>query len=146
MGLRIKGIEVALIFIGPTGVEETVGKMKSMEINVLGEILTEEYIDEDAPDFDDISMGCEVKCMAHLNDPAFFQLIQRVENRRRRIGSPSGKFSAGGRFLFPDQGTQRIVVPNLFFGDLPIRVGGRKDYVNTEINAKAKQAFFKRAA
>lgn len=142
-GLRLKGLECAIVFVGPDGPETSITKFPSFEINILGEILTEEYVDEDAPDFDDVSMGVEIKAKVHFNDPSVFKMIERIENRRRRIGSAVGKFSTGGRFAFPDGGVRRIVVPNIFFGDFPIGVSGRKAYVGTDITAKAKRAFFK---
>lgn len=136
---RLKGIDCRIAFAGPDGGEDSLQKFKSFEIVFDGEIILEDYVGEVTPDPDDVSNGIKIKAEVHLNDPAIFDFIQRVENRRRRIaGAGPGKFSIVGRFEFPDGQVRKVLVPDVYFGAFPISVRGRKDYVGTSIDGAAK--------
>lgn len=138
---RIKGIDCFLRLIGPGG-PVAITKIGKLDVNFLGEILTEEYVGEAAPDFDEIDMGVDVKFSFHYDTFAAFTLIQQIINRRKRIGDLTARFSAMGVFKLPEFGTRKIVIPNLCFGPIPMGVAGRKQYLHTEIDGKAKAANF----
>ena len=137
---RLKGLDCGIVFAGPDGGEDSLQKFRSFEITFDAEILKEDYIGEDAPDTDDVSNGIGVKAVVVPNDPDVFDFIDRVERRRRRLSSAAGKFSATGRFVFPEGQTRRIVIPDIAWGAFPIKVSGRKEYVNLELDGAAKRA------
>lgn len=139
MSLRLKGQETKLAFSAPDGPTTTLAKITDFEVNILGEILEENYVGEDSPDFDDIANGCEVRCTVHLNDPDVFEFFQKIEDRRRRIADAAGKFSAVAIFKFPSGRTRKGIVNDLFFGDLPVKLGSRKAYATTTLQGKAKR-------
>lgn len=139
MSLRIKGQETKLAFSAPDGPVTTLAKITDFEVNILGEILEENYIGEVTPDFDDISNGVEVRCTVHLNDPSTFEFFQKVEDRRQRVSDAAGKFSAVALFKFPGGATRKGIVNDIFFADLPVKLGSRKAYATTTITGKAKR-------
>lgn len=140
--LRLKGQDCSLTLTDPDGPVASLVKLVEFSIVLLAEILQEDYCDTDAPEFDEIPNGVELKAKFHHNDPDVFDFFKKVNDRRARISDPLGKFSAMTRCNFPGQGRRRIVVPNLFFGDLPFTAGGRKQFTATEINGKASRAKF----
>lgn len=139
MSLRIKGQEALLAFSSPDGVVLSLKKITNFELTTLGEILEENYVGDPAPEFDDIANGVEVKFECHFNDSEVFEFFQKVEDRRRRVGDAAGVFSAVAVFKFPTGKTRKGIVPNLFFGDLPVKFGSRKAYGATSITAKASK-------
>lgn len=141
--MRIKGSETKLSFTGPAGPIFAINRVKNHDIEFLGEILIEEYSGEDTPDYDEADMGVRVRFLFHPDDPATFELYKQIIERRKRQSSPTGKFSVASSYIFPDFGRRRVIVPNLFFGNLPLKNPGFKEFVNSEIEARARKAYFK---
>jgi len=142
--MRIKGSETNLSFVGPDGPIFAINRVKSHDTEFLGEILVEEYCGEDTPDYDEADMGVRARVLFHPDDPAVFLLYEQIILRRKRQASPTGKFSLASTYNFPDFGRRRVIVPNLFFGDLPMKVGGFKEFVSSEIQMRARKAYFKK--
>lgn len=143
MGLRLKGIDSRITLAGPEGVVFAISRIKSFDTEFMREILTEDYMGESTPDFDEVDNGVGLKIEFHLNDPAFFDFIDMVGKRARREIAASTKWTGVSTYNFPDGGRRRIVIPNLFFGAMPVNGKDRKQYISSTVEARARQAFFK---
>lgn len=142
--MRLLGSETKLSFIGPDGPIFAINRIKSHDLEFLGEIIIEEYNGEDTPDYDEADMGIRVRLLFHPDDPAVFDLYEQIILRRKRQASPTGKFSLASTYNFRDFGRRRVIVPNLFFGDLPLKSPGFKEFVNSELQMRARKAYFKK--
>lgn len=137
MSLRLKGLECTLRFTGPNGGEDSLVKIKDFEINAKGEILKEDYTGAVAPEFDSVDDGIEVKFTVHHHDPEVLDFFERVRAKRQRRADAAGKFSAVGILRWPSGRTRKILVPDIEFGDLPFKVGGRKAFTESAISGNA---------
>ena len=137
MSLRLKGLECTLRFTGPDGGEDSLVKIKEWEINAKGEILKEDYTGAVTPEFDSVEDGIEVRFTVHHHDPEVLDFFQRVRDKRMRRADAAGKFSAVGILRWPSGRTRKLLVPDIEFGDLPFKVGGRKVFTESAINGMA---------
>lgn len=141
--MRMLGRHTKISFIGPDGPLFAINRVKSFDTTFLGEIITEEYVDEDTPDFDEADMGVKIAVTFHPDDPSVLKVYEQIINRRKRDGDSIGKFSAASTYNFRDSGKRRVIIPNLFFGDLPLKSPSFKEFVSSEIEMRARKAYFK---
>ncbi len=137
MSLRLKGLECTLRFTGPDGGEDSLVKIKDFEITAKGEILKEDYTGAVSPEFDSVDDGIELKFTVHHNDPEVLDFFVRVREKRMRRADAAGKFSAVAILRWPSGRTRKILVPDIEFGDLPFKVGGRKTYTESGVSGNA---------
>lgn len=139
MSLRLKGLDCTLRFADPNGPVASLSKILSFNINVMGEIMEEQYVGEEYPDFDEISNGVELSVNFHHQSAEIFTFFKAIDDRRSRRTSAEGKFSAIALWKFPQGRTIRGIVNDIYFGNLPMNVSGRKAYVATDLSGKAKK-------
>ena len=128
MALRVKGQEVVATFVSANGVEESIADVKSLDIQFDRDSLSEGYIGQTTEQKDDIFKGVSGKIEFHIANAAFLDVTQRINERsRRRL--PGEIFQIVATISFPNGDRRRVVVPNAFFGAIPISTASRDDYV-----------------
>ena len=138
--LRVKGQETQLVVTGPTGKEEGFKAVESFEATLLLDILTENYLGELAPRFDEIFQGAEGSATVHLEDPQYMAFAQRVLDRAQRRNPGTVQFQILTSLEFPTGERVRTVFQDVKFGNIPIRSPGREDAVVGEIEWKCSEA------
>ena len=136
MAQRIKGQETVIGFTSPDGDQEGLEDVVSFEAELEVETLTEQYLGKTTDDFDDIFHGCSGQMEIHMRTSAYLRFTQKVQDRAQRLTSADGQFTATSTFNFPNGTRARLTFENLFFGALPIKVGGRAQYVTGTIQWK----------
>lgn len=136
MAQRIKGQEVTLSFVGPTGDEDGLQDVVSFEAELDIEILEEGFLGETANRFDDIYNGTTGRMELQIENRDYFRFQQRVQDRAQRRTPAAGKFNAKASFRFPDGTRVRLTFEDIFFGPLPVRVPSRRDYVTATVQWK----------
>lgn len=134
MTQRIKGQEVTLSWTSPRGDQDGMEYVLNFEFELDLEILEEEFLGQTAKSFDDIYHGVKGKAELQLASPAFLTFSERVQDRAERRESADGVFTATCAFAFPNGQRVRVQFPNLFFGPIPHRVGGRSEYVTVNLD------------
>ena len=138
MSIRMLGLDTTLVLTAPTGPMVRVTKIASFSVTLLGEIVEEDYMNADSPEFMDVSNGIAVKLKLHHNDPQTLVLFDQIDQRRRRTIDPSASvFSAQARYRFPSGKIVRGVVTDISFGDIPIDMTSRKRLVESGLDGKA---------
>lgn len=145
MSQRIKGSEVAVVITSEDGVERSIDAVGSIEMTVQIELLTEGYLGEASNRRDDIFNGVEGSLELHLERGQFFQLIEKIKDRASRR-TPGARFDLVAIFAFPNGDRVRGVVPDVYFGEIPVNTGGRGEYVTSTINWGASDVRFLGAA
>ncbi len=142
MGQRVKGQEVELQIVSPAGREESLGDVVSATIEFQLDILTQGLLNETADRRDDIFRGLRLEMEVQLERGDFTNFINRVKDRAQRRVPASEQFNALMTLEMPNGDRPRVSVDDLFFGSLPIAVGGRDEYVTVRIEAEASEGRF----
>lgn len=67
-----------------------------------------------------------------LGEPEVFEVYRLMVDRAMRRAPPYPRFSAKSKYMFPALGRgYLIVVPDMKFGSIPIKSGGREDWVTS---------------
>ena len=139
MTQRIKGQEVVISFVGPTGDEDGLQDVSDFEAELMIDLLQEGYLGETADRFDDVFNGVSGRVQIHMESPDYFRFTQRVQDRSQRRTPAAGKFQAKASFRFANGQRVRLTFEDIFFENLPIRAASRKDYVQATIAWKCSK-------
>jgi len=138
---RIKGQEVSVVFVGPTGTEDTFGAVQSFEATTQMEILTEGYLGETSNRRDDIFNGLTGSVDIHLQTNEYAAFWRRVKDRAQRRSPAAGQFNATGVFNFPNGQKMRFQLIDIFFGEMPMNAGARGEYVSVSVPFECQDGF-----
>lgn len=139
---RLKGQETSITIISATnGVEPSFNDVKSMELQFDREILDEEYLGQLTNKKDDIFKGVSGNVEFHEETSDIMPLIQRMnEVSKRRL--PGESIQIVTTLRFPTGATYRIALTNCVFGNIPISIGSRKDFVSFKFEFAAEDGTF----
>lgn len=138
MGQRIKGQEVVLDIISPNGRESTLGDVISASITYQLDILKQRLLGETTDRKDDIFRGLEGEMEVQLESRDALLFIDRVKNRATRRTPSSERFSVTMTLAFPEGGTARIQMSPVYFGNIPVNVGGGDEYVTLSLTFESE--------
>jgi len=105
-----------------------------MEMTFQQDLLDEGYLGEVAQRYDDIFNGLTGRTELHLENTDYFRFVQRVTDRSQRRTPATATFNIVGTFSFPNGDVTSLIVEDVFFGELPLNVGSRQDYVQASVN------------
>jgi len=144
MAQRIKGQEVRLTITSPTGTIDAIGQggVKSLEIEFKTKLLDEGYLGETTNRKDDIFEGVRGRLEAHLDRQDYFRFVQQVTDRSQRRTPADARFNMIATLQFPNGNRPRVLVEDVFFGPLPVNVGGRDEYVTVNVEFEAASGRF----
>lgn len=117
-----------MVFTGPTGTEDGLTDIQSIEVELQNEILSEGYLGETTNRRDDIFNGVRGRAEMHLENQAYMEFANRVTDRSQRR-TPGVQFNMLASLNFPNGQRVRVLMEDISFGPLPLRVGGRAEYV-----------------
>ncbi len=136
---RIKGQEVEILMIAGGQPIQTVTTVKDFELTFQTEVLKEGYLNETTDRRDTIFRGIKGKFVLNLENADVFNIIQAIIDKARRR-TPGVTFNIKATLAFPNGDRPRIVIPDAEFGELPLNVGSRSDYVSQTIDYEAAEA------
>lgn len=134
--LPIKGQETLFTLTSPGGLEETVDKIKDASFTFEMELITEQYLNEVADQYDDIFRGCGVELTFNLRSAKTFDLVERIISRAQRRSSANEKFSVCSTLRFPNGERRRMLFPDLKFAEIPTSLGARDEYAEMKFSMK----------
>lgn len=141
MAQRIKGQDVSVILTVNGVPQATLADVRSFEVSSQLEILREGYLGETTDRRDDIFRGVKGKIEFHFETPDIFTLTQTLIQRARQR-SPGVKVNVKATLQFPN-GTQKLVmVPDVYFGEIPVNFGSRSDYGMATLDFEASDIQF----
>jgi hypothetical protein len=135
--VRLKGQETSIIVTSATnGVEPAFTDVKSFEVTFKREIFSEQYVGQTSDKHDDIFNGVTFTVEFHSATADVLSLYQRLnEVSKRRL--PGEVITVVTTLRFPEGGSRRIALSPCYFGDLPVGVGSRKDFVSFKLDGAA---------
>lgn len=141
MPQRIKGLEVLATVSGPGGIEDFTARV-SLDLAIQMEILEEAYLGEGTKRKDSIFNGITGSIDLHLDNAEFFRFLVRIVNKAKRRGAAIDQYNMLVRFSFPNGETARMLMEDIFFGEIPINTGGRDEYVAVTVPFEAGDVRF----
>lgn len=130
---RIKGQETSLIFVvGGEPINE-LAEVRSFDITGILEIITEGYLGETSDRRDEIFRGTRGSMEIHVSSRKSVELMLQIIDRAARR-DPDLVINAKTTLQFPTGDRLRILVPNIFFGEIPLGFASRGDYGTTSFS------------
>lgn len=143
MAQRIKGQEITVSFTSPGGVEDQAfAAVQTLEVELQLEILTEGYLGETSDRRDDIFKGARGRAELHMEGSAALRFVQRVKDRAQRRAAASGQFNLLATLNFPNGETPRVLLEDLFWGGVPLNIGGRNEFVKLTLEFECSEGRF----
>lgn len=124
---RVKGQEVQVLIVDDKIVQDTITAIKNFEVTFQLEILKEGYLNEVSDRRDEIYRGMVGKMDIHIETKAVFSLIESIVGRAIRR-TPGKVINIKATLNMPNGDRPRIMIPNVFFGDIPVGFGDRAQY------------------
>lgn len=141
--LKLKGTNVKFRLTAPYGAVTEVRKTTDAEATILREILEEQFLGENEPDFGSVNNGVSVKVSLVHDDPSFPRLFKAIVDKTNGESSPLGMFTMIGTMFFPSGKVVRCIASDLEFGDLGLKFASRKAYATTPLEGKCKRLEWK---
>lgn len=136
MNPRISGQDTTIsIHIDGAPLTE-ITSIRSFDITWKFQTKEENYVGETSPRNDDFFMGLSGRIEFDAEGTVALTLIDAVKTRaqNRALGT---KISIKTVLQFPDGDRAMINIPQVFFGDLPLNVPSRTDYVRLTLSWQA---------
>lgn len=141
MAQRIKGQEVNIIVVRGGVVEDTLTDILSMNVAFQSETKIQGYLGEKNNRTDDIFNQVKFDLELHIKTAAFLSFIKAVNDRQKRI-TPDVQINITLTLEFPNGDTPSILLPDCKFGEIPMNVASRSDYVKIKLDGVCDNATF----
>jgi hypothetical protein len=132
-GTRAKGQEVEVLIVVNGQVKDTITDVRSFEMEAQLEVLKEGYLGETTDRRDDIYRGVKGKISLHFENSDVLSLMRDLIDRARRR-TPGVAVNIKASINFPGGQRTRVMLPNVFFGPIPMNFGGRADYGTIDLD------------
>jgi len=139
MGQRIKGQEVEVLIISDGRPRASLFAIRSFEITLQHEIMSEGYLGETTNRRDAIFNGVQGRMEAHVESREFLDFFFEVVNKARRR-TPGSQINIKATLNFPNGDRPRILIPAVEFGSLPLNFGSRSDYGSVSLDFEGATA------
>lgn len=134
--LRIRGDQVQILVVVGNQVSKAFSNIKNFDMTPRGKVTEENYLGQNAPQFDDIFMGVKGGFEIHITGTDYYLFQDIVKKRQQRI-TPDVQINIAGVFTFPDGTQVKRTIPDVKFGDLPENVGGRDQKISVKLDFQA---------
>ena len=124
---RIKGQEVEVLIVAKGVPLTTISDIRSFEVTAKLDKKEEGYLGEKTNRYDEIFNGLDGRMDLHIENQDIFNLMVTVIDRARRR-EPGAKINIKATLNFPNGQRPRVLMNDVFFGNIPLSVGGRGDY------------------
>lgn len=137
--LRARGQEVQLRVTLNGQIQRTFTAVENLTITPNIEMLQKGYLGDSSDRLDEIYKGCSVEWSMDPEGGEMFQLIDTLIDRAaRRTAQSAAHVNIVATFNFPNGKRIRWTLPDVKFGDIPVSVPGRDQYVNGKFTAKCE--------
>lgn len=133
---RIKGQEVSILIVQDSVLQDTLTDIQNFNGSLELEIKSVGYLGEKSNRKDEIFNGCKFDMSLHLHTQDWFNFQLSIVNRAKRI-TPDTVFNISGVFSFPNGDTPVMLFPDCHFGEQPLAVNSRGDYVQVKLSGES---------
>ena len=138
---RVKGQEVSLVILVNGDLQNQLTDIQNFTFTPKLRKLEQGYLGETAQRYDEIFDGCEIEFEFHVHSNDWVDYFQAIFDRARRR-TPDTIFNVTATLFFPNGDTPVCKFPDIKFGDMPVNVGSRGDYVKFKVAAVCSEPQF----
>lgn len=134
---RVKGqaVEMSLVLAGQ--VQRSINSITDFSLEPSLETISQGFLGEKSERKDNIYKGAKFKFSLQIATAEVLQIWRAIiDGSKQRNPGPSITIKV--TLNMPDGTTPRIVIPNCFFGGMPLSVGGRAEYVKIDLDGEAE--------
>lgn len=128
-GLRVKGQETTISVSGPNGLQQGLDAISSFEAELQQDILSEGFLGEVAERKDEIFRGVSGSVEAQVSSSDYLRFLARVNDRAQRRTPATEVWNITTTLNLPNGTTARVQFLDVAFGNLPININARDEYV-----------------
>lgn len=129
---RIKGQEVAVLITRAGVLEDTLTHIMNFNLVLKLEIKEQGYLGDPTDEVDEIFHGIKGDFELHIARAAYFDFAQAIIDRAQRL-TPDVVFNITAVLNFPNGEVVTAMAPDVKFGELPMNIGSRGDYVKSKV-------------
>lgn len=133
MEQRIKGQEITISVVRGGVLEASFTDIKNFNITVKSEVKKQGYLGEKGSRTDDVFDSVDFDFEMHVHNTEWTKFVTAVQQRQKRQ-LPDLEINIAGTFFYPNFETQAWIMANAKFGDVPIGISDRKEYVNVKLS------------
>lgn len=133
---RIKGQETSITIIRAGNVETELVDIQNFNYSVVSETKMAGYLGEKGERTDDIFKHVKFDLELHIHSTDWGAFTRAVVDRQQR-NTPDVVFNLASTMFFPNGQTQTITIGDAKFGEIPVNVGSRDDYVKVKLDGVA---------
>lgn len=135
--LRILGRDTTVRIVEDNELVDAFTAAQSWSFVVNIKRLEEHYIGASAVSLDEIYESVSGSTPFHLQGLAAIKMQKRIADRAMKRSNPQPIYSLNFRIVVPNGGVARITVPDIKFGDIPLKAPNREGYVDMSLDWKA---------
>jgi hypothetical protein len=136
---RLLGQQVSVVVIQDSTPIEEINCIRSFSFTYELEMKDEGYLGETTNRKDSVFKGIKMDMEVHTNNHRIFRLIQTAVDKARRR-TPGVRLNIKCSLTWSNGDVARVTFPDVEFGDFPVSVGSRTDYVTVKIDAACSEA------
>lgn len=141
MDQRIKGQEVTAFMTQNSSTLAQIDSIQDLGLTAKFNILEEGYLGETTNRYDEVFNGISGDLTMHMTSGAVFDFLQSIMNRARRR-TAGVVFNLKTTLQFPNGDRRRVIIDDVSFGDLPITMPKRDQYVALKLTIAASSGRF----
>lgn len=130
---RIKGQEVTISVVRGGVLETSFTDIKNFNFVIKAEVKKQGYLGEKGSRVDDVFDSVDFDFEMHVHNTEWVAFVTALQRRQKRE-LPDLEINIAGTFFYPNFETQAWVLPDCKFGDIPVGISDRKEYVNVKMS------------
>ena len=136
---RILGQQVSLIIIQDSAPLQELDCIRSFSFTYELEMKDEGYLGETTNRKDSVFKGVKLDLEMHSTNGKTFDVIQAMIDKARRR-TPGTVINIKAALVWPNGDVVRVTFPDVAFGDFPVNIGSRTDYVTFKMDGACSEA------
>ena len=139
MSERFAGQEAKLAIVNSTTQDPQCPDVALVSVNVTlkNELVKRDFVGETGPDYREFADGYDVEAEVELTNAA--QIVTFVNALQAKAkGKSTDQFQIATKYVSPDGGSFRVVLPDVRWDSVPLNLGGRKDFLKTTLKGSGK--------
>lgn len=124
---RLKGQEVEVLVVVNGAPKTNMTSVRSFEVTLNTEILSEGYLGETTEQKDSIFKGISGRMEMHFDNQEVIKVYQAIVDKARRR-TPGTKINIKATLNFPNGQRPRVMLSDVEFGPMPLSFSSRSDY------------------
>lgn len=136
---RILGQNASVILIQDGAPLTEISCIKSFSFTFELEMKDEGYLGETTNRKDSVFKGVKLDMEMHSTNAKTFDVIQAVIDKARRR-QPNTVINIKAALTWPNGDVVRVTFPDVAFGDFPVNIGSRTDYITFKMDGACSEA------